>query len=170
LASRFIELLLREHGEYDADPSPEADRLLDMKDIDELKSVVVETVSDAAATGDLIDIPWLKRPLEQWRDWGDPEEPEEWVDQSVSDDFSLIEFIDAMSFVSTVNWTETIFYVDPRWVYEWIDQDKIENELDDLDQSDLTEHEEEVVQRYEDAKDILEDGGDPGTVENWLGF
>jgi predicted KAP-like P-loop ATPase len=170
LASRFIELLLREHGEYDADPSPEADRLLDMKDIDELKSVVVETVSDAAATGDLIDVPWLKRPLEQWRDWGDPEEPEEWVDQSVSDDFSLIEFIDAMSFVSTVNWTETIFYVDPRWVYEWIDQDKIENELDDLDQSDLTEHEEEVVQRYEDAKDILEDGGDPGTVENWLGF
>ncbi len=170
LASRFIELLLREHGEYDADPSPEADRLLDMKDIDELKSVVVETVSDAAATGDLIDVPWLKRPLEQWRDWGDPEEPEEWVDQSVSDDFSLIEFIDAMSFVSTVNWTETIFYVDPRWVYEWIDQNKIENELDDLDQSDLTEHEEEVVQRYEDAKDILEDGGDPGTVENWLGF
>lgn len=170
LASRFIELLLREHGEYDADPSPEADRLLDMKDIDELKSVVVETVSDAAATGDLIDVPWLKRPLEQWRDWGDPEEPEEWVDQSVSDDFSLIEFIDAMSFVSTVNWTETIFYVDPRWVYEWIDQDKIENELDDLDQSNLTEHEEEVVQRYEDAKDILEDGGDPGTVENWLGF
>lgn len=75
-----------------------------------------------------------------------------------------------MSFVSTVNWTETIFYVDPRWVYEWIDQNKIENELDDLDQSDLTEHEEEVVQRYEDAKDILEDGGDPGTVENWLGF
>lgn len=170
LASRFIELLLREHGEYDADPSPEADRLLDMEDINELKSVVVETVSDAAATGDLIDVPWLKRPLEQWRDWGDPEEPEEWVDQSVSDDFSLVEFIDAMSFVSTVNWTETILYVDPRWVYEWIDQDEIEYELDDLDQSDLTEHEEEVVQRYEDAKDILEDGGDPGTVENWLGF
>jgi|APHM01.1.fsa_nt_gi hypothetical protein len=73
LASRFIELLLREHGEYDADPSPEADRLLDMKDIDELKSVVVETVSDAAATGDLIDVPWLKRPLEQRRKGRVPE-------------------------------------------------------------------------------------------------
>lgn len=170
LASRFIELLLREHGEYDADPSPEADQLLEMEDIDELKSIVVRTVSESAATGDLIDVPWLKRPLEQWRDWGNPEEPEEWLHESVNDDFSLIEFIDAMSFVSTVNWTETLFYVDPQWLYEWIDQDEIEDELYDLDQQDLTEQEEEVVQRYEDAKNILEEGEDPGTVENWLGF
>jgi hypothetical protein len=170
LASRFIELLLREHGEYDADPSPEADQLLEMEDIDELKSIVVETVSESAATGDLIDIPWLKRPLEQWRDWGNPEEPEEWLSESINNNFSLIKFIDAMSFVSTVNWTETLFYVDPQWLYEWIDQDEIEDKLYDLDQQDLTEQEEKVVQRYEDAKNILEEGGDPGTVQNWLGF
>ena len=170
LTSRFIELLLREHGEYDADASPETNRLLDMEDIEALKPVVVETVSDAAAARDLIEVPWLKRPLEQWRDWGDSEEPKRWVDRSVNNEFSLIAFIDAMSFVSTVNWTEAVFYIDPRWLYEWIDQEEIEEKLDDRNQSDLNGDEEKIVQRYQKGKKILEDGGDPGKVENWIGF
>jgi len=170
LTSRFIELLLREHGEYNADASPETDRLLDMEEIEALKPVVAETVSDAAAAGDLIEVPWLKRPLEQWRDWGDSDEPKRWVDQSVNDEFSLLAFIDAMSFVSTVNWTEAVFYIDPRWLYEWIDQEEIEEKLDDMNQSDLNEDERKIVQRYREGKKILEDGGDPGEVENWIGF
>lgn len=130
----------------------------------------MESLREGAESGSLIEAPRLRRPLERWRDWGDAKAPQEWVDQGFNEEFDLIEFIDAMSSVTTVNWTTPVFYVDPRWLYDWVDEDQIEEQLDALDRSELTEEEREVIERYEEGKQKLEDGLDPSKTDSWIGF
>jgi predicted KAP-like P-loop ATPase len=170
LASHFVDFLLRQHGEKDADAIPADERLLEREEIEELKTIVVESLREAADSGRLIKAPWLKKPLEHWRNWGDVEDPQEWVDQSLNEEFDLVEFIDAMSSVTTVNWTTSVSYVDPRWLYEWVDEDQIEKKLEALECSELTEEEKAVIERYEDGKRKLENGLDPSKAESWIGF
>lgn len=170
LASYFVDFLLRQHGEKDADAVAADKRLLEREEIDELKALVVESLHEAAESGSLIEAPRLKKPLERWRDWDDEENPQEWVDQGLNEEFDLIKFIDAMSSMTTVNWTTPVFYLDPRWLYEWVDEDNIEEVLDALDDSDLTEEERAVIKRYEEGKQKLEDGKDPSKTDSWVGF
>lgn len=169
LASQFVDFLLRQHGEKDADAVTADERLLEREEIEELKAPVLQSLREAAESGSLIEAPRLKKPLERWRDWGDAEDPQEWVDQGLNEDFDLIEFIDAMSSMTTVNWTTPVFYVDPRWLYEWVNEDNIQDKLDALNRSDLTEEERAVIERYEEGKQKLEDGQDPSKTGTWVG-
>ncbi|OYR67571.1 hypothetical protein DJ79_08875 [Halorubrum ezzemoulense] len=170
LASHFVNSLLRQHEEDEGDDVPAGGPLLEMEEIEALKSTVVESINEAAESGSLVDTPQLKEPLKCWRDWGDTEAPQEWVNQGLDEEFDLIEFIDMMSSTTTVNWTRPVFYVDPRWIHEWVDEDYIEKKLNDMNRSSLDEEVNMIIERYETGKQKLKDGQDPSKPGSWVGF
>lgn len=167
LSSRVLEVFLRDHGEYGAEPSPEEERLFELHEIDELKPAVVETIEEAADNGELIEVPSLKRLLEQWSEWSESNKPQEWVDNITETEEGLLLFIDSMTGTSTVNRTTPVPF-DPRWLDDYLDRSEVEERLESLDETDLDEGQQEIVERFDRAIEMLEADKDPGTVENWI--
>lgn len=168
IASYVLRGFLRSHGEYDAEPVSEDDRLFELADIDEIRSSVVECIEEASQRGDLIEVHWLKWPLEYWAESSDSDELEAWVQDIVETENGLLKFIDGMSATTTVNRTTPRKYIDPRWLDAYLDLDEVEERIEAIDREELDDEKEDIVARFERGMDLLEAGRDPSSAEVWI--
>lgn len=72
-----------------------------------------------------------------------------------------------MSGLTVVNMSTPVFYLDPDWLYEYIDKDTLEDRLESINTENI-ERADEVVERYETAVSMVEDGKDPSNTESWV--
>jgi hypothetical protein len=112
----------------------------------------------------LIKVPWLKRLLEQWTEWSESNKPQRWVEEITETEEGLLQFIDSMSGTSTVNMGTPVPYLDPRWLDDYLDRSEVEERLGSLDETDLDEDQQEVIERFDRAIEMLEADKDPSNL------
>jgi hypothetical protein len=158
----LLGLLSQEHGEYGGTERLERERLLQYEDICDLRETWVNQIENQASRGDLADVDRINLVLERWRDWGDSDDAVEWVGGHTEDDESLIEFIE--SFLTEVDsLTGTYEILKLEQIDPFLDIEDVESRLNTIDDSELTERQEEVVEIFMEAQSLE----DPNSLEGW---
>ncbi|QCS44056.1 P-loop NTPase fold protein [Natrinema versiforme] len=167
LSSWCLKRYLRDLEEEDSETYSRKPEWISKTQIEELKPAVIESISTAAGNDKLVDIPSLRKPLGIWVEFGDTDAPQEWVDDLTESDEGLVKFIHKMSGITIVNMSQPVFYLDPKWLYDYIERDTLEERLESIDTEEI-EMANEVIERYETAVEMIENGKDPSTTENWI--
>ena len=167
-AAYFIGLLLQEHGEKGGNKRHERNRLLPRADITELQQEWVTQIEERVEAGSLSDTSNLDHVLNWWAEWGSAEDATDWVQQYASDDESLLRLVEAFVRTGRSSAKGETEYIDPQWIEPFIDQDEVEDRLDSLDATELTQRQQEVVDTFWKAIEFQEDGKDPSEFETWI--
>lgn len=159
----LLGLLSQEHGEYGGTERLERERLLQYEDICDLRETWVNQIENQASRGDLADVDRINLVLERWRDWGDSDDAVEWVRRYTADNESLIEFIEY--FLTDVNAStgETYEILKLEQIEPFLDIEDVESRFNTIDDSGLTERQEEVVEIFIQAQSLE----DPNSLEGW---
>lgn len=159
----LLGLLSQEHGEYGGTERLERNRLLRYEDILDLRETWVSQIENQAIRGDLADINRINLVLERWRDWGDSSGAVEWVRRYTTDTEALIEFIE--HFLTNVNASnrETYEILKLEQIEPFLDIQDVEYRLDNIDDSELTERQKEVVNIFKQAQSLE----DSNSLEGW---
>lgn len=169
----LVEGMLRDHGEYDAEPAAEDQRLLELEKTEGLKPFVVESVKEAADEGTLIEVPQLRHILKRWGEWSDSVEPEQWVKDLTNTSEGLLLLLEQFrkpitsSKLNTYG-TDVHYYIDPRWVGKYLDLSEVESRLQSIDETDIDDADQDVVETFERGLEKLDNGEDPGSPEAWI--
>ncbi|RLM33157.1 P-loop NTPase fold protein [Haloarcula sp. Atlit-120R] len=167
MSSKFLNQYLRDIEENNSESLSNAPEWVTESQVEDLKPAVVDSITTAAENGRLIEVPHLRIPLELWSKFDDGDQIQEWINDLVESDEGLVEFVHKMSGLTIVNMSRPVFYLDPSWLYEYIDQDTLETRLKSIETGD-DEMANQVVERYETAVKMAEKGKDPSDTENWI--
>jgi len=162
-AAYLLGLLSQEHGEYGGRERLERERLLPYEDIRNLRETWVSQIENQASKGDLADVDRINLVLDRWMEWGDSGEAVEWTKRYTTDNESLIEFIEYFLTDVSGSTGETYEILKPEKIEPFLDIEDVESRLNTIDDSELTERQEEVVKIFMKAQSLE----DPNSLEGW---
>jgi predicted KAP-like P-loop ATPase len=135
--------------------SPQSEKILDDSSIAALKSVCIEKIRSAAASGKLTNHRHLATLLSIWAEWSGSDEPKTWVEQLVQSREGLISFLEAITNKSTSYSSgeapRESWYVQLEAAERFADLKSIETQLEKLKPQGQNESEIRAIKAFREA-------------------
>jgi predicted KAP-like P-loop ATPase len=155
-AVRTVVVLGQEHGKYGSEPDPaHMRRHVTLEQLDNLETLVIGEIQDAAASGRLLSAPHLPSVLNWWRDHRGDKEIHTWIDKVLSDQSQTLTLVEqfgrktySQSFDDIAENMKTAYQVDPRDFAPFVDPAIIAARLKRVDLESASEEQQRAVAAF----------------------
>jgi predicted KAP-like P-loop ATPase len=161
----------QQHGKWTSDkPNTEEERLLSAEHLVELEAITLEKIRAAARNQELLASKHLPSILYRWREWGGEAEMKSWVQQAVSSDEGMIEFVERFlhrTYSQTLGdvATRTVYRLDPKNVEPFIEPSLLVERIEKvLGKKDLSDNQRKALTEYVKEFKIRAQGKNPDAV------
>ena len=133
---------------------PPSERLLDDNSVDELKTLCLDKIRQAAGSARLAAHSKLGTLLGIWVEWAGPDEPRAWVENLTQSGEGLVTFLEAMTgkaVSSGTEGTQEIWYMQLKLVERFIDPVVLSSRIEKLTPQGKNESQERALKAFHEA-------------------
>lgn len=171
-ATYLLGVLLQEHGKYGGDEVEDENKKLTTEQLQNLKQNTVRLVEGRASENTLLKAPNLSLILTRWAEWTSSEKSSQWAEELAESKeglFTLIRtFVKEGQHGTIGSPKQTVEYLDPADIDKLINISEIESRIEEIDRGSLDGDGKNLIDLFEKAREISEEGKDPGSLEVWL--
>jgi predicted KAP-like P-loop ATPase len=166
IAAHEVAVYGQEQGEMGASGRPSSEWTVSPETLARLKAAAVEKIRAAAARDELLTAPDLGHLLYRWRDWGEEQEPREWVAVMTQSDDGLVAILQAFLGQSRSQSVGTRhvrrnYRLDPKSMEPFLSPDAVIDRVRELDTSELDERGQAAVEQFVRGVELRRQGKDP---------
>jgi predicted KAP-like P-loop ATPase len=166
-AAEKVIALGQQHGKYQSKERPEEERLLTAEHQTELEKIVFQKILEAAKDGRLAKSDNLPMLLFRWKEWGDENEMQNWLQALIESDEGLALFLthflsQSMSITVGDVVSKRKWQLDPRSIKPFVEPEKIiERVRALLNRSDFPERMQIALKQFVTEFDLAATGKNP---------
>jgi KaiC/GvpD/RAD55 family RecA-like ATPase len=133
------------------------------------QEAIIDIIRDLAAVKKrnktLVDAPNIHR-LMGLLDQDDDQFVLDWLEDVVTDETRLPRLLVGITRSSRIN-GQPVYYINPDVLREYVDLETVQTTVSSLTPGDYDEREKRALKNFQKVMELLEDGKNPGNLENW---
>jgi hypothetical protein len=135
-------------------------------ELQSLSEILLELARQKIETNTLVDVPRLWRVMELLDHEDDDQFVSDWLESVATSQDRLPRFLVGFTRTGRIN-GQPVYYIDATELGEYVDLDTVQATVLSLVLENFDEREQRAIENFQTAMELIEDGQEPGNLENW---